>query len=417
MPSPLTPQQILALARIRVGEKAPYFRSGILYLVPRETPELGTFATTKNWILLWDPAYAEKIGVDGVAAVLVHELWHLLRDHFGRFPLAYYDQDVANLSGDLAINPGVIQSGFQLPPGVVYPHDFGLPNDLTAEQYYEKLQKMVKSGSVRIVYVAGKETIGVSKNGKGQIKVRIRGCGSCSGRPIVDEPSDEDSEGRTAGEIARAKNSIAEAIRSAGRGSVPAGFVRWADDLLQPPKIRWQEKLSRVLRASVASNRPGGGMASYAYISRRQAGLGFGPGKPVIPAFRATTPRVTILVDTSGSMSKAQLLRAMSEAEGILRAVGASVDFVVCDAAVHAAKRVRTIAEACSLLRGGGGSNFVPAFSEIERRRPRSHLVVAATDGDITVPEDKPLGMDVIWLLVGSSRVPCSWGTSIEVDD
>lgn len=410
--SDLTPHQILAAARMIVFQRAPYFRAGIMQLVPREVPGLGTFATTKNWIMLWDPACATKWGIEGTAAVMVHELWHLIRDHFGRFSAPLINQDIANIATDLSINPGVGQMGFKSPPDGLFPGKFGLYDNLTAEQYYEALLKM----DLKYVYIdadseAGKKFPGMTV---------VVGCGSCSGRPRHDEPDGNDPDGRSESEIRRTRITIAKAIQQRGRGYVPSDLVRWSEAALQPAKVSWREKLARVCRAAVAY-RPGSGHSTYTKPSRRQGGLGFGPGCPVIPSYRATVPRVTFLVDTSGSMDDSSLLTAMSEAQGLLVACGAVLDIMVCDAAVHDAKRVSSIKEACKLLKGGGGSDFCPAFEQILAKRPKNDIVVAATDGDITVPEFQPPGLQVIWLLVqknyeGTFRKPCDWGTTIEVD-
>lgn len=409
----MTPHQVLAAARLLVFQRAPYFRAGILQIVPRETPELGTFAATKNWIMLWDPVKAVEWGVEGTAAVIVHELWHLTRDHFGRFSAPLINQDLANIAGDLSINPGVSAMGFRLPKDGLWPRKFNLPDNLTAEQYYEQLSKM----DVKYAYIDGNSPDAKKFPGT---TVLIEGCGSCAGRKRREEPDDDDAEGRSESEQRRTRITIAKAMRQCGRGQLPSELERWADEILAPPKIPWREKLARSCRAAVAY-RPGSGHSTYSRISRRQAGIGFGPGKPVLPSYRATTPRVTFLVDTSGSMEDASLKTAMSEAQGIFEAAGASLEVVVCDAAVHGAKKVKSIKEACAMLKGGGGSNFIPAFEQIEKARPRPSVIVAATDGDISVPDKEPDGISVIWLLVKNSysrefHRPCTWGTAIEVD-
>ena len=422
----LTPHQILAAARLLIFKRAPYFHAGILNLVARETPGLGTFATTKDWIVLWDPEKVAEWGIDGTAAVIVHKLWHLIRDHFGRFSAPLINKDIGNIAGDLSINPGVRDMGFKFPKdgpknkngkkqvGGLWPKDFKLDENLTAEQYYEALMKM----DVKYAFFDAEGEDGQKL--PGGMTVIVEGCGSCSGRKRHDEPAEGDREGRSEGEIQRTKIIIAKAIQGCRRGSVPSDLSRWSDEALAPPKIRWQDKLARVCRAAIAY-RPGSGHSTYTKVARRQAGVGFGPGCPVLPSYRATVPRVTFLVDTSGSMGADSLAKAMSEAQGIFTVCGATLDVVVCDAAVHGAKKVNSIKEACAMLKGGGGSDFNPAFEEISRRRPKSDIVVAATDGDISVPAHKPPGMEVIWLLVQKSygdefRRPCDWGTAIEVD-
>ncbi len=418
----MTPHQILATARLIAQRRAPYFQAGLMHLVPREAPGIGTFASTRDWILLWDPAAAESWGVEGVAAALVHELWHLIRDHHGRFSSPMIRQDVANIAGDLAINPGVRDMGFSMPPVAVWPSQFSYYEGLTAEEYYKKL--VADGVAYEYVGEGGKfdatNIVGGEAEDGASSAIRVRGCGSCSGRRRRDEP-ENDSEGRSEGEIERAKVTIAKAIQAHSRGSVPGDLRRWAGDILRPPKIDWRKRLARSCRAAVAY-RPGSTHSTYARVSRRQAGLGFGAGHPVIASYRATTPRAVFLIDTSGSMNDEALTAAMSEAHGVLRACDAQIDFAVCDAALHGIKQVKSIREATAMLRGGGGSDFRPAFEEILKLSPKRDIIIAATDGDITVPAHAPPGVQVIWLLIKNkyqsiTHPPCAWGTHIEVDE
>lgn len=423
------PYHVLAAARLIIYEKAPYFKAGILNLVPRARPGLGTFATTKHWIMLWDPAKAVEWGPEKTAAVMVHELWHCIRDHHARFEGPSVEKTIANCAMDLSINPGVKQMGFTLPDTVVMPDQFKLPDNLTAEQYYEKLMKMdieyvyhLEDGSPCDAQGNPTEGQGNQDGKKGDAhgkKFKVERCGSCAGNPVHNEPGAEDEEGRSENEGRRTKIIIAQAIKDASnqRGNMPGDLSRWAEMTLKPPKVRWEEKLQRACRAAVAY-RPGSGFSTYSKVSRRQAGLGFGLGRPVIPSVRGTTPRVTFLIDTSGSMGQNQLEEIMGEAQGIFKVCNAEVDVIVCDAQVHGFKRVKSVREACKMLHGGGGSSFLPAFDEIEKRKPKNDIIIAATDGMIEVPPHEPAGSKVIWLLVGPyKQKPCNWGTFIEIDE
>ncbi len=126
------------------------------------------------------------------------------------------------------------------------------------------------------------------------------------------------------------------------RGYVPGSLERWANEYLKPPKIDWRTKLARIVRGAVAYK---SGAADYTWgkMSRRQAGVGFGVGRPVLPALHSPVPSVCCAVDTSGSMSTEDLTRASSEIQGVLAAVGAAVTVIACDAAVHGVKECRTI--------------------------------------------------------------------------
>lgn len=252
-------------------------------------------------------------------------------------------------------------------------------------------------------------------------------CGSGGGVPVPGEPENKgetDAKGRSEVELNSLRRRVAEAIKDAvekSRGTVPAGLARWADEVLQPPRVDWRTKLAQVARTAVAF-RPGAVDFRYHRPSRRQGAIGLGIGKPVLPAMIQPTPRVAVAVDTSGSMSKSDLQVAVEESAGILGALGADVDFIACDAAVGKVKRVRTPRELAESLVGGGGTDFAPVFAEVEKLRPRPEVLVYVTDGCGPAPAKPPVGLRTIWVLVGQYRQTPHfpgepWGEMIELDD
>jgi len=252
-------------------------------------------------------------------------------------------------------------------------------------------------------------------------------CGSGGGRPVPGEPdmkSKSEQAGRSEVELKSLRRQVAEQVREASeksRGTVPAGLVRWAEAELAPPRIDWRTKLSQVARTAVGF-RPGAVDFRYNRPSRRQSALGYGMGCPVLPALIRPVPQVAIAVDTSGSMSAEDLRIAVEESDGILKAIGAEVTFIACDAAVGAVKPVRSARELAESLVGGGGTDFAPVFETVERLRPRPEVIVYATDGCGPAPLAAPAGVRVIWLLVGQYRqrphFPAGeWGEFIDVDD
>ena len=109
---------------------------------------------------------------------------------------------------------------------------------------------------------------------------------------------------------------------------------------------------------------------------------------------------------------------ALREVGGVLRATGASVTFIAVDAAVHAHQVVRSIDEIADLLKGGGGTDFRPAFDRLRESRNPPDVVVFATDGCGPAPKEEPAWCATIWLLVGQQvQSPCAWGEQIMVRD
>jgi len=425
----MTADEVLGAARLIVRAKAPYFRAMLLSLVPRPIEGMGTIGVTDRALLVYDPVFVARQTPAQTAGLLVHEILHLLHRHGSR--TATHDALTWNMAADLAINPSVREMRFELPTGDdagMFPKDKSWPEGETADQYYARLQQEQEKKS--------------GKGGEGQPKPGpAHGqCGSCAGHALPGEPkpepgkapgTDQDASGtpgqgkgeegdggRSQAQLERAARQVAAAVKehAKGRGSVPGGVARWADTMLEPPKVPWQSKLARLLRSSVAY-RAGAVVHRYDGPSRRQAGLGYGAGIPMLPRLRQPIPRVAIVADTSGSMSAKDLGIALREAKGVLRAVGAEVTFMTCDAQVHGMTKVASVQQMAKALKGGGGTSFIPAFEALAKMSPRPEIVLTMTDGDGTMPIQAPAGMNVIWVLIGKHCVRPAWGEVVEVRD
>lgn len=424
MPRFDNPRTALATARYLVRQRTPYFASALLSLAPREAKGLGTVGVTNTGILLYDPEAIAQWTSEELAGALAHEVLHLLHEHFRRFKGVEYPI-LANYAQDLAINDSVLAMGYQLPKGGLFPKNFDLATNQTAEWYYSELLRRAQEIPASGAGKAGKAGRGSTPSPPGSGSVTQPDspcagggwCGSCAGRPMPGEPEENDPAARTPLEMERTRRATAEEIRSASKqvGSVPADLMRWADGILAPPKIRWQDRLARYARATIAATQAGLADYTYGRLSRRTAGYSE-PGEPVRPSLCRPVPNVCVALDTSGSMAGAELAEAMSEIRGILTSAGAGVTFIACDAAVHSVAKVKTWQAAAALLKGGGGTDFHPIFEAATKLRPKPDVIVIATDGYGPAPKLQP--MPTIWLLVGESHTkPCDWGLVVETHE
>jgi predicted metal-dependent peptidase len=420
--------EVLTAGRLLAKTKAPYFRALLLSFVLREVdkdiqrpPGFHTIGVTDTRIFIWDPQFVESISPEEMAGGWLHEAMHCLNKHGKR--RGPREPRLWNLAGDLAINPTIIAMGAKLPGIACFPAQYkqadgkAFPEGLSADDYYELLLKNPPPKGM----AGGKGEPGEGDENDEVVAIGKGFCGSCAGRPFQGEPDDSDPEGRSEGEMDRTIREVAEEIeahaRSKGIGSIPAGLRRWAEDALKPAVIPWREKLAVLARRAVAW-RPGAVDHRYDGPSRRQAGIGYGVGRPVLPRLRSPVPRVAIAVDTSGSMGQSELIDALTEAQGILKAVGAEVEFIACDAEVHENKVVTNVGEMMRLLKGGGGTDFRPVFERLNRSRPRPEVVIFATDGYGPAPATPPPNMKTVWLLVGGNeKAPAPWGDVVVVKD
>ncbi len=461
----LTCYQKMSAARIIIRDRFPYFRTALHGAVYKEMPRgsLNTMAMTERGTVLWDPADVEKLTVEETAASIMHELLHWLRDHAKRCRAINAHPRVWNFAADAEINDDFVARKLKLPKDCVFAKQFqgadGKPmaDGNIAEVYYNSIRQQAQQ-----LKQPGQKGQGPGQPGDGEGEADGDGdgsgdqpgtgqgwCGGVAGRPHPKEPKgsgdgkdgkdgkdkdgkggggegDGDGDGRTEAEAGRIRKAVAEAAvkhaQTKGRGTVPAGFLAWAEAEIAPPKIDWRSKLAKVVKAAFAY-RPGAITTSWVKFGRKQAGIGFGPGKPMTPIWRSPVPRVTVVIDTSGSMGSGEgtpLWIAASEVSGILKATNSAVTIVACDASVHAIKECRTWQEAVKNFKGGGGTDMRPAFQAIMEKKNclPPEVVICITDGCIGDPGPPLPGVKMIWVIVGGMSQPCAtWGDCIIVDD
>lgn len=473
----MDPRKVFSAGRLlAVKVKAPYMAAIILAFAPVDAPGLGTIGVTEHGVLMIDWEFIAKLGdgrpdgmqaTEEMAGLLVHEAFHVLLKHGKRGRVAGRDRQLDNDAADLAINPGCIDMGCKLPgggPGVtpehplhgMYPEDLGWPRGETTDQYYERLRKRQppppKGGSGSAKGQPGDESgkgaqpsqdgsqgspgeggaQGEGGEGNGPStpqggsggahskKPKAGGgwCGSCAGNPLPNEPKADAPESRSEAEMGRLARQVAAAVKEAaarGKGHVPAFLARWAEELLEPAEVPWEQELAMVTRHACAW-RENAADHRYDAPSRRQAGIGYGPGRPILPRLRMPMPDVHIVFDTSGSMGTEELSVGGREVNGILKAVGANITLCTIDSAVTGVTKVKTIKEAISRLKGGGGTDMRPGFAAVMKCRPRPQVIVCITDlqiGDVGV---QPAGVKVIWVGVGPYQGPDpAWGRVVRI--
>ena len=234
----------------------------------------------------------------------------------------------------------------------------------------------------------------------------IPDCGSVADgqRRDYEEEGEASNEGVNASRGDLLRRHTAEEIRkeiqnpSKNRGSVPAGWKRWADEILDPV-VDWRKELSSIVRKSFAQV---AGKRDYTYRrpSRRQASMRDSGSNIILPAMRAPEPpRVAIVIDTSGSMSDEYLGWALAETNGVLRSIGSNarnVKLISCDASASS-QRVNNINQI--KLSGGGGTDMRVGIEAALEGRDKAQVVIVLTDGYTPWP-DEPLTGGVT-LIVG----------------
>lgn len=204
----------------------------------------------------------------------------------------------------------------------------------------------------------------------------------------------------------------AEAMRAhqRARGTLPAGWQRWAEEVLEPT-VDWRQALSGAVREAAAW---AGGAVDYTYRrpSRRTPAL----RGVVLPSLRRPLPRVAVVIDTSGSMGDDELGAALAEVTGVLREVGVRgnrVTVLACDADVHAVSRV-TATEQIT-LGGGGGTDMRIGIDSALAARDRPNIVIVLTDGYTPWPDEVPSCRLIAALIGPGAPEPPRWVETVRV--
>ena len=380
----------LGLARLRLLDRRPYYATGLYRLSPRSVPGLGTAAVDRHWNLYLDPDAAAEWTIDHYAAVLEHELGHLLRDHAARADLqGVHEQDGSvqrfNMAADAEINDDLDTSGVRLPGVPVTPSMLGLPDGQLAEWYFHRLPSAPQACD----------------------------CGSGAhgqARPWdLDQPGDDGVDPVTAQVL---RSAVADAVRqhqSRYPGSVPAGLIRWAHAMGRSA-VDWRTLLRRLVRRHAAT---ASGQVDYTMSRPSRRSHVMHP--VVLPTLRRPTPQVAVVIDTSGSMNEGDLATAVTETTAVLAQSGlAEMWLVSCDTQAQAqrvrASRLRQVA-----LTGGGGTDLEAGLRLALGQWPRPDLVVTITDGFTPWPTDPPGHAVFVVCVVGDGPPAPGWATTVHI--
>lgn len=141
----------LAAARFIAANKRPYLALALYALTPIKTIGLKTMAVDSKYRLYYDPIVLVKWNVKEVAAVLIHEVSHILRKHSIRGQKINANAELWNIANDAEINDDLLAEGLELPGSPITPASLkvGLGNGHLAEEYYFALLKQQEQNNVQ----------------------------------------------------------------------------------------------------------------------------------------------------------------------------------------------------------------------------------------------------------------------------
>ena len=361
-----------------------YLAHALYALVPVASDNVVGMTCDEWWRIYVNPDWLVRATVPEVGAQLAHLTWHLLSDHTERARSQGVDRSTAEHWGrasDMAVSP-TLAVEFIKPKQFPMPGDINARGGLSAEEYFAKISGLPAAAPSPESGFAEPKGCGSGADGV----ARSHELGSDRDIGAVSEMESREI---------RRRVSIAYRDHALKRGHEPGDALRWVKKTLEPT-IPWQPLLAGAVRRAIGWA-AGRGSYTYSRPSRRASSV----PNVVMPGQQRAVPRISIIVDTSGSVDDTMLARALGEVDGVIAALGvpgSHLTLYSVDAAVHTVRKLRTARDA--KLVGAGGTDMRIGLRAVEDERPRPDVVIVFTDGGTPWPASPPPGAAVIVALL-----------------
>lgn len=388
------------MTRARTGLilSSPFFATLALQLILEETTEVPTMRTNSKKIW-YNPEFVESLADNEVVGVIAHEVMHIVLGHHYR--KGYRDHDKWQTACDYAVNPVLIESGFDLPGGLLIDPKF---KDMSAEAIYDKLPDSPKNNS--------QPKGGGSGSSKDKDKGKSSSKGSAQGNKPKPSMGEVEQYSPKPGEksIPQQKNdwkvaiSRAEAVAKS-QGKLPGGLERLIKEELETG-LPWEEILAGFVVEHVRND--------YTWTMPNKRYLHTGLYLPQLKTPSLGT--IAVIIDTSISISQVEIDMFASELREILSVYPETEILVIyVDTEVAGTDTVGGYNLDFDLhMKGGGGTDFRPGFEYIEAEGVSPACVIYFTDGWCDLfPEDP--GYPTLWAVVGKKNMKPPFGTVTEI--
>jgi predicted metal-dependent peptidase len=406
----------------------PFFASLALRLVLKEDRHCET-AWTDGRVLAYNPDYAQLLPMDELTGLCAHIVMHPACGHHkhrkGR------DPNLWNRACDYAINWILLEAGITLPEGYL---DHPRYRHKSADEIYHLLQQREGASAARTAAsgIAGGEGMRTDSKGKAQTSTSVRQSAGVAGDSADDDSSEREEielneytstgDPGKAGEVrdsqAEAGNeswqpedepdwqiAISQAANHAKSiGKLPGVLERLVHDILEP-KVDWRVLLARFIDNAARND--------YAWMPPNRRHIHDGIYLPALNNMELN--ELVIALDTSGSISPEELNLLGTELSAILENNPARIHLLYCDVAV--VDWLSISREELPLKiepKGGGGTDFRPAFEWVERQGVRPACFIYLSDMRCDKFPQEP-DFPVLWGRLGEGGKQPPFGELLEV--
>lgn len=381
----LPAEEKISRARTQLNHTHPFYAAHLLCMHSREFPEwyqgMRTMATD-FFHLYWDRAFVEKLTVEELKGVLVHEALHRIFMH--PFRGRGRDPKLANIAMDLSINPWIKDTQLKLPTPHLYDEKYKDKdgNWFTWERIYTMLMEQAAANG------KGKQP---DQQEWGQI-MEPRGPGG-----------EKLTEAEAKAQMTQAEQQNKAMLQAAKlAGQVPGNMAELIDQMAEPD-IDYDEIIFRVFKGATPSG----------YSMRN-------PSKSVLHNFglyasgrnRSGSGVVGIGFDTSGSITSTEASNVLGIINSVIQQT--RPDKIVVIQFDHAVQDVQFYDAHSEIpeiqIHGRGGTSFKPQFEWIEQNDIHIDQFLVVTDGYGDFP-DKPAPFPTTWLMTTDVKAP--WGVTV----
>ena len=270
-----------------------------------------------------------------------------------------------NITADCAINQQIERT--HLPKGCIFPDTLGkalkkkgfnieIPNNLSAEQYYDLLPEDPDSES---------EDSECEGNGDGEGSEDFYD-GLWKDNPMDNHDIWEESEGDELLKKDLTKRMIEKSTEKS-RGNLPAELGIFMDIWSRKPQISWKKVLK-----NIASNKKANKVSTIMRKSRRF------PNRPEVRGFKKDRDFVIVVVlDVSGSMSNDEIITGLNEIKEVATLTQSKVKIIQVDTEVHA---VEDFEPKKFKRSAGGGTEMLPAWRYIKENKVEMDCAILISD-------------------------------------
>lgn len=411
----------LATARARLVVERPFLGALSLHLSPQAVDEsvCDTMGTDGRW-LFFNPAFVAALPAAEAQFLVAHVALHCGLGHFARG--AHRLRRRWDAACDHAVNHLLRDDGLRPPAWALCDPAFA---GMTAEEIYPLIPEDTRD--------TPRDRHGPANAGTGSglggwlgerraeaVQAAAFAAAAGEGGTPVRGLDEQDDSWDDAGNAARRHPPAAVAVASPpGSAEAPELLQLWrahvaaaAQAARQAGRLgdSWARRLERLIepalpwRALLARHVMSAARDDYSFSRPRRR-----DGPALFPRLASGSLRLVAALDTSGSITDAELAGFAAELEALKAQVQAELVVHACDE--HLAEEgpwrfppwepVRLPQRLC----GGGGTRFTPVFEWIEREGLRPDLLVYFTDAQGEFPAEAP-DYPVLWLVKGRADVP-----------